>query len=82
MSNMIIREMEGGEGIEVIREIGPGEIESIKAGIASFIRLGDDLRYEQCLYVDDNDEPIWELLNEGEPWLTAKQAEESYQKRD
>lgn len=77
---MIIRELEG-ESTSVITKMGPGEIESLKAGVANFFRFNGGVA-EQCLYVNDNDEPIWEEIESGEAWLTAEEAEaEYYQKK-
>jgi hypothetical protein len=71
---MILRDHEGGEVVDVIEAVGPGEIESLKAGIVRLLRFVDG-RFEQCLFVGEQDQPLWEVVPSGQPWPTMAENE-------
>lgn len=72
---MYLRDYEGGEIVDVVKTIGPGEIESLKAGVFRLIRVVG-AGFEHCVSVDENDSPIWDAVTEGENWPTASEMDD------
>ncbi len=62
---MILRYQDG--ILDLITEIGPGELEALEHGHPFFVRLqeGD---WQQCYSFGAGGVPVWEAIPEGDQW--------------
>lgn len=66
---MILRFQQG--VLDLIKEIGPGELEALEGGYAFFARQEEGV-WQYCYSFKSGGEPEWEVVPEGEPWPPSK----------